>query len=68
LLCEFDIDHAKALVSCSVTSVNVVDAGTVCIDKVIDSFSVEVTTDEDNIGRSFTGILSDFARRCNYQK
>ncbi len=23
---------------------------------------------EDNIGRSFTGILSDFARRCNYHK
>ena len=26
------------------------DAGTVCIDKVIDSFSVEVSTDEDNTG------------------
>ena len=50
LLCEFDIDHAKALVSCSVTSENVVDAGTVCIDKVVDSFSVEVTTDEDKSG------------------
>ena len=23
---------------------------------------------EDNIGRSFTGIFSDFARRCNYNK
>ena len=23
---------------------------------------------EDNVGRSFTGILSDFARRCNYHK
>ena len=23
---------------------------------------------EDNVGRSFTGILSDFARRCNYYK
>ena len=23
---------------------------------------------EDNIGRSFTGIISDFARRCNYHK
>ena len=61
LLCEFDIDHAKALVSCSVTSENVVDAGTVCIDKVIDSFSVEVTTDEDNIGCSFTGTIMSLA-------
>ena len=23
---------------------------------------------EDNVGRSFTGILSNFARRCNYHK
>lgn len=50
LLCEFDIDHAKTLVSCSVTSENVDNAGTINIDKVIDAFSVEVTTDEDNKG------------------
>ena len=50
LLCEFDIDHARNKVTCSVTSENLSDAGTVCIDKVIDSFSVEVSTDEDNTG------------------
>ena len=50
LLCEFDIDHARQRVTCSVTSENLSDAGTVCIDKVIDSFSVEVSTDEDNTG------------------
>ena len=50
LLCEFDIDHARNKVTCSVTSENLSDAGTVCIDKVIDSFSVEVSTEEDNTG------------------
>ena len=50
LLCEFDIDHAKALVTCSVTSENVGNAGTIYIDKVIDAFSVEVSTDEDKDG------------------
>ena len=50
LLCEFDIDHAKALVTCSVTSENVGNAGTCYIDKVIDAYSVEVSTDEDKDG------------------
>ena len=50
LLCEFDIDHARNRVTCSVTSENLSDAGTVCIDKVVDAFSVEVSTDEDNTG------------------
>ena len=50
LLCEFDIDHARNKVTCSVTAENLSAAGTVCIDKVVDSFSVEVSTDEDNTG------------------
>ena len=50
LLCEFDIDHARNKVTCSVTAENLSDAGTVRIDKVVDSFSVEVSTDEDNTG------------------
>ena len=50
LLCEFDIDHARNKVTCSVTAENLSNAGTVCIDKVVDSFSVEVSTDEDNTG------------------
>ncbi len=50
LLCEFDIDHARKKITCSVTSENLSDAGIVCIDKVIDAFSVEVSTDEDNTG------------------
>ena len=28
----------------------------------------ELSFYEENIGRSFTGIMSDFARRCNYHK
>lgn len=48
LLMEFDIDHARALVTCTATSDNVANAGTVQIDKVIDDFSVEVDSkDED---------------------
>ena len=50
LLCEFDIDHARNKVTCSVTAENLSAAGTVCINKVVDSFSVEVSTDEDNTG------------------
>ena len=50
LLMEFDIDHARNKVTCSVTTENVSDAGLVCIDKVTDAFSVEVSTDEDNTG------------------
>lgn len=50
LLMEFDIDHARNKVTCSVTAENVSGAGLVCIDKVTDAFSVEVSTDEDNNG------------------
>ncbi len=50
MLREFDIDHAKALITCSVTSENVADAGTVKIDNVIDAFSVEVSSEEGKSG------------------
>ena len=50
LLMEFDIDHARNKVTCSVTAENVSGAGLVCIDKVTDAFSVEVSTDEDDTG------------------
>ena len=45
---EFDIDHARNKVTCSVTSENVSGAGLVNIDKVIDAFSVEVNSEEDS--------------------
>ncbi len=50
LLMEFDIDHARNKVTCSVTAENISGAGLVCIDKVTDAFSVEVSTDEDDTG------------------
>ena len=48
LLCEFDIDHARNKVTCSVTAENLTAAGVVHIDKVIDAFSVEVNSEEDS--------------------
>ena len=48
LLMEFDIDHARNMVTCSVTSENLTSAGLVHIDKVIDAFSVEVNSEEDS--------------------
>ena len=48
LLMEFDIDHARNKVTCSVTAENVSGAGLVNIDKVIDAFSVEVNSEEDS--------------------
>ena len=50
LIFEFDIDHARSIVVCSATADNVADAGSVHISKVIDAFSVEVTTDEEKSG------------------
>ena len=50
LLWEFDIDHARNIVSCSATAANVSEAGSVCIPDVVDAFSVEVTTDEEKSG------------------
>ena len=50
LIWEFDIDHARNIVSCSATEDNVANAGSVHINKVIDAFSVEVTTDDEKSG------------------
>ncbi len=48
LLCEFDIDHARNKVTCSVTAENLTAAGLVHIGKVVDAFSVEVNSEEDS--------------------
>ncbi|MBR5086075.1 MAG: hypothetical protein IKX31_03600 [Muribaculaceae bacterium] len=48
LLYEFDIDHKKGHVTCTKTQENVESAGTVLIEKVVDEFSVEVDTEDDD--------------------
>ncbi len=73
LLYEFDIDHKKGHVSCSKTSSNVESAGSVHIEKVVDEFSVEVDTeDEDdykammNRGYASTGHRLDNFYSCEW--
>ena len=48
LLYEFDIDHKNAHISCTKTQENVESAGTVLIENVVDEFSVEVDTEDDD--------------------
>ena len=48
LLYEFDIDHKKGHVTCTKTQENVESAGSVLIEKVVDEFSVEVDTEDDD--------------------
>ncbi|MBO4722479.1 MAG: hypothetical protein J5629_06055, partial [Muribaculaceae bacterium] len=48
LLYEFDIDHKKGHVTCTKTQENVESAGTVLIEKVVDEFSVDVETEDDD--------------------
>ena len=50
LLCEFDIDHARSTIACTATADNIEAAGTIHISKVVDAFTVEVTTDEEKSG------------------
>jgi len=50
LLCEFDIDHARSTIACTATADNIEAAGTIRISKVVDAFTVEVTTDEEKSG------------------
>ena len=50
LLCEFDIDHARSTIACTATAANIEAAGTIHISKVVDAFTVEVTTDEEKSG------------------
>ena len=47
LLYEFDIDHKKGHISCSRTQENVEAAGNVLIEQVVDEFSVEVDTEDE---------------------
>ncbi|MBR1882724.1 MAG: hypothetical protein IJ808_06885 [Muribaculaceae bacterium] len=46
LLCEFDIDHGRNIVTCSMSGDNQLGAGSVLIEKVVDAFSVEVSNEE----------------------
>ena len=48
LLYEFDIDHKKGHISCSRTQENVESAGNVLIEQVVDEFSVEVDTEDED--------------------
>ena len=48
LLYEFDIDHKKGHITCSKTQENVEDAGSVLIENVVDEFSVEVDTEDED--------------------
>ena len=48
LLYEFDIDHKKGHINCSRTQENVESAGNVLIEQVVDEFSVEVDTEDED--------------------
>ena len=50
LLCEFDIDHARSTIACTATAANIEAAGAIHISKVVDAFTVEITTDEEKSG------------------
>ena len=48
MLCEFDINHKDKTISFSWSNDNVVNAGTVAIDQVVDEFTASVTKDDDS--------------------
>lgn len=48
MLCEFDINHKEKTITFSWSNENVVDAGIVTIDEVVDEFTATISKDDDS--------------------
>ena len=56
MLCEFDINHKEKTINFSWSNDNVVNAGTVAIDNVVDEFTASVSKDDDSQYRGMKNI------------
>ena len=56
MLCEFDINHKDKTINFSWSNDNVVNAGTVAIDQVVDEFTASVTKDDDSQYRGMKNV------------
>lgn len=56
MLCEFDINHKDKTITFSWSNENVVNAGTVSIDRVVDEFTASVSKDDESQYRGLKNI------------